>query len=51
MFSVKSIAFFLEINPFELQEAKNAVPSQNDIFDDQVRKLHEHGNQLSLKEN
>ena len=37
------LAFFLEINPFELQEAKNAVPSQNDIFDDQVRKLHESG--------
>ena len=43
MFSVKSIAFFLEINPFELQEAKNAVPSQNNIFDDQIRKLHESG--------
>ena len=37
------LAFFLEINPFELQEAKNAVPSQNNIFDDQIRKLHESG--------
>ena len=37
------LAFFLEISPFELQEAKNAVPSQNNIFDDQIRKLHESG--------
>ena len=37
------LAFFLEINPFELQEAKNAVPSQNNIFDNQIRKLHESG--------
>ena len=37
------LAFFLEINPFELQRAKDAVPSQNNIFDDQIRKLHESG--------
>ena len=37
------LAFFLEINTFELQRAKDAVLSQNNIFDDQIRKLHESG--------
>ena len=37
------LSFFLGINPFELQKAKNAVPSQNYIFDDKIRILHESG--------
>ena len=37
------LAFFLEINTFELQRAKDAVLSKNNIFDDQIRKLHESG--------
>ena len=37
------LAFFLEINTCELQRAKDAVLSKNNIFDDQIRKLHESG--------